>query len=152
MKPTKEQILVMEPGRELDALVLECVFGFPRKRMFPPEYWEEGDNPFLCYWFIPSGKPKRTHMIDARMVPDFSRSISAAWQIVDKLVNTGYCPSILFDDDGHWCMSLSGIGGVGHSFSAPNTDDDTIWCDTAPEAISKTALLAMSYSTITASL
>jgi len=143
LKSTKEEILALEPGRELDALALELVFGFPRKKLFPPEYWEEGDEPFGAYNYIPSGKPKRTHMIDSQSVPSFSRMIGAAWMIVDKLVDTGYCPSILFDDDGHWCMSLSGIGGVGHSFSSPCTDDDTIWCDTVPEAVVKSALLAM---------
>lgn len=143
MKLTKDEIVEMQPGRELNALVLETVFGFPRKKLFPPEYYEEGDEPFAHYYYIPSGKPKRTHMIDACMVPDFSGSIAAAWLIVDKLVNTGYCPSILSDDDGHWCMSFSGICGVGHSFSAATTDNDTIWCDTAPEAIAKSALLAL---------
>lgn len=142
MNPTQDEILAMGPGRELDALVLEIIFRFPRKKLFPPEYWEEGDEPFSCYNYIPSGKPKRTHMIDSRPVPTFSRTIAAAWLVVDKLVNTGYCPSILFDDNGHWCMSLSGIGGVGHSFSTPCTDDGTIWCDTVEEAICKAALLA----------
>ncbi len=82
---TRDEITAMQPGRELDALVLEVVFGFPQKKLFPPEYWEEGDEPFAHYNFIPSGKPKRTHMIDARSVPDFSFSIAAAWQIIDKL-------------------------------------------------------------------
>ena len=112
MKPKKEEILAMEPGRELDALVLELVFGFPRKKLFPPEYWEEGiDEPFAHYYYIPSGKPKRTHMIDARMVPSFSMDIAAAWQVLEKIHKLGWCIDLSdmrhAEEDAGWWFELN---------------------------------------------
>jgi len=37
---TKDEIMVMKPGRELDALVGEIVFGFKRV-VTPPDYYGE---------------------------------------------------------------------------------------------------------------
>lgn len=57
----------LQPSTELDALFLERVEGFPRKKMFVMEWSTD-------LHYIPSGKPKRTHMIDAVPVPRVSRN------------------------------------------------------------------------------
>lgn len=75
---------MVDAGLELEALVLEKVFGFPRKKVFAAY---EGSN-YLMY--IPSGKPRRTHEIDARHVPWFSRSWEAAGMVVEQMATRGY--------------------------------------------------------------
>jgi hypothetical protein len=56
-------------------------------KIFYDETWDtEHKNPM----FIPSGKPKRTHMIDAVMLPDFQNDFNACLQwVVPKLEK--YC-------------------------------------------------------------
>jgi hypothetical protein len=76
--------MTMEPGNELDVCILEKVFGFPAKKVFKP--YEESE----WLYFIPSGKPRRTHMIDAKPVPRFSRDIAAAWQVVERMHKQGF--------------------------------------------------------------
>lgn len=66
----------MEPGRELDVLVLRRVFGVATV------YHDDLDAERRWPMYIPSGKPWRTHRGDARGVPRFSTNIAAAWQIV----------------------------------------------------------------------
>jgi hypothetical protein len=74
----------MEAGLELEALVLEKVFGFPRKKVFL--FYE--DSSYQHY--IPSGKPRCTHEIDARPAPWFSRSWEAAGMVVEQMAKKGY--------------------------------------------------------------
>lgn len=61
----------LAPGPDLDVLFLEKVEGFPARKTFLTEY---STDPH----YIPSGKPRRTHLIDARPVPRFSRDDSVA--------------------------------------------------------------------------
>lgn len=73
--------IVLAPGPHLDALFLEKVGGFSRRKMFMTEYSTD-------FYYIPSGKPKRTHMIDAIPVPRVSRNdataLAALEQFCDK--------------------------------------------------------------------
>jgi Phage ABA sandwich domain len=74
-----------EAGRDLDKLIAEKVFGI--KRVFRPCDVKDRDGLGYGedYHYIPSGKPPRTHMIDARPVPPFSTNIAAAWLVVEKM-------------------------------------------------------------------
>lgn len=74
--------LVLEAGTELDATILERVFGFPKRKTFIPVY-------SVDRYYIPSGKPLRTHQIDAVPVPRFSRDLAAAWLIIVELRRRG---------------------------------------------------------------
>jgi hypothetical protein len=76
----------LEAGRETDVEMLVHVYKFPRRKIFTDEIG--------CLMFIPSGKPRRTHMIDAQPVPNFSTSITAAWLLVDALKAEGYGVSV----------------------------------------------------------
>ena len=48
-------------------------------------YWQGVND----YYYIPSGKPPRTHMIDARPVPHFSSNISATFEMEEKIKELG---------------------------------------------------------------
>ena len=37
----------------------------------------------------------------------YTEQASAEW-VLDKLVNNGYCPALVFDDDGRWALSFDG--------------------------------------------
>lgn len=72
-------------NRETDKLIAEKIFGI--KKIFCPSdvdelgYMNTSDD----YHFIPSGKPPRTHLIDAQRIPNYSTDIAAAWQIVEQM-------------------------------------------------------------------
>lgn len=127
----------MQAGSELDVLILEKVFGFPSKKVF--KAYEESSS----FSYIPSGKPRRTHSIDARPVPWFSRSIDAAWMIVEALEKRGlWCQMRTpFDDDGYWA------GFTPHNTTGWNGKPDH-WtqAETMPLAICLAALKTVGVS------
>lgn len=71
----------------LEAIFVKCINGKPIKA-----FQEDDAGPF--YW-IPSGKPQRTHMLDAKMVPGFSRDWSAAGRALEWLA-ANLCPDSEF--------------------------------------------------------
>lgn len=76
----------LQPSTELGALFLECVEGIPRKKMFMIEWSTD-------LHYIPSGKPKRTHRIDAVPVPRVSRNDCVALLAIERFCEkrgTGY--------------------------------------------------------------
>lgn len=75
----------IKAGADLDVTILVKVFNFPRKKVFKA-YEESG-----YYSYIPSGKPRRTHSIDARPVPWFSQSLDAAWTAADAFAERYGC-------------------------------------------------------------
>lgn len=72
--------LIAGPEGDAEMLVL---LGVPRKAIFA----EDGS---ADYSYIPSGKPRRTHAIDKRPVPRFTRDIAAAWLVVEHLRARGW--------------------------------------------------------------
>jgi len=78
-----------ETDRELDKRIAEQVFGI--KKIFRPCDTKTGEDYFSPkeYHYIPSGKPPRTHMIDARVVPYFASDISAAMEVEDRIAELG---------------------------------------------------------------
>jgi hypothetical protein len=70
-------------SRELDIKILTAVYGIKESKI---HYGEEDTNK---EWpeFIPSGKPWRTHQIDARPVPYFSTDASATYNLMLKFTN-----------------------------------------------------------------
>lgn len=65
----------LEAGPEVDAAIAQRIFGV--KRLYYPS------GPDWPY-YIPSGKPWRTHSIDNRPLPHFSRDPAAAMTILDR--------------------------------------------------------------------
>ena len=72
-----ETIRNMEAGRELDALVMEMVMEYKRepREFLPQHHWA---------WVRPDEKP-------TYLLPQFSRDIAAAWQVVEKVTEPAPC-------------------------------------------------------------
>lgn len=121
---TREKILSMPAGRELDALVAEKVMGWKQCSM-------EGVRIKTCY-----GKPPEFGRNDGRVrIPGYSTDISAAWEVVEKVKQMNWffiLSDNLFPDK--WEASL---------FWDPNGTMIEARAETAPEAICKASLLAV---------
>ena len=127
---TRDEILAMEPGPELNELVALKVFGQPRPMyvhephiepiwnghwVCSPDY-DEGD---VCNW-------------KAR---DFSGDIAAAWQVVEKMVGSHYCD---------WTLDMTWYDGPNYTMRFLHADATYEGFGmTAPEAVCKASLLAV---------
>jgi hypothetical protein len=75
---TREEILTMKPGRELDGLIHWKVFNCTHK--VHVHTFTSKDNPY---------KQSIVEIIDThteKPIPHYSRSIAAAWEVVEKIV------------------------------------------------------------------
>ena len=116
---TRDKILAMPAGPDLDALVAAKVMGWARK------------GPYL----VPLELTAR--LLEAHQVPDvpcYSTDITAAWRVVEKMKDDGDV-FIEWWRDGEWTVARKPLGfrGEGDVISAP----------TAPLAICRSALLAV---------
>lgn len=89
MKMTKEEIISMEPGRELDVLVAKHVFEYDVHSLLGFKYDPNAD--YECNYVIdepPDDCPEEwkpfTGQIITERVKDYSTDISAAWEVVEK--------------------------------------------------------------------
>ena len=142
---TKEEILAMEPGPELDALVAEKVMEHPRPDFIPEDALDlylAGDpihhDSWTCVCRYDEGDTPK-------WIPDrYSRDISAAWRIVEKLTE-------------EWTKRNKPVSiEVSYDCGAYEARIETwrenkhYWkeqifsgsCEAAPEAICKAALIA----------
>jgi len=112
---TKDEILAMKPGRELDELVMIKVMGWTKEAEHKPLPMWRDNNGFnvdrVARFFNPS------------------EDISAAWEIVKILREKGWATTLRIDNI-VWCK-LYGLG-LGYF---------TCLAKTAPEAICKAALI-----------
>jgi len=105
-----ERIRKMEAGREMDLLVAQKIFGI--KKIYYEEWDEEKESPM----YIPSGKPWRTHKIDAKTLPAFSQYAAPAIQVagqffrckIDMVPKLERCVCLLWNDE--LTGSISGEG------------------------------------------
>ncbi|MNM07386.1 hypothetical protein D3C81_174300 [compost metagenome] len=109
---TRDEILAMDPGKDLDVLVSEKVMG-----------WKKGHG---STWIV--GKTTTGKLIQTWKFRRFSSDISAAWEVADKF----YYTDVRKVNGTKWIVRV-GIGD-GRSYNATG--------NTAPEAICKSALLA----------
>ena len=119
----------LEAGRELDALIAECVMG---KSVVETEECNGIDNLWLA--------PYRDEWDDAPL-PQYSVKIRAAWAVVEKL---GYNWNLYRDvgkcgDD----YETSGDGLYRFIYSAPGMPMQGVTASTAPLAICRAALKAV---------
>lgn len=137
----KEEILALKPGRGLDALVAEKVFGW--RRIEGPHYdydgpCEHGDvliPPHIteaeAYSMMsPRGRIPLGYFVHKK----YSSHISAAWEVIDKLLDEGIYPNI---------QCLGNIVSIYITGEKPNRIKllASAYGDTMPEAICKAALL-----------
>ncbi len=141
---TKEQILAMEPGPELDALMAEKVMGHPMPDFIPEDAldlnlagtpihydswtcvcrYDEGDTP--------------------KWVPDlYSTDISAAWRVLEKLTeewtkrNKPISIEVIYDC-GAYETKIETWNEDKHDWNEPIFCGS---CEAAPEAICRAALI-----------
>lgn len=125
----------MPAGAELDKLIAIKIFGWKPFRpcdvklhAFDASMYGHSED----WYVIVSGKPPRTHMIDAMMLPYFSRNIDAAWQVVEKMKLLGFW----FSTDRRsetWDVTFENVETCREFDASANT---------APLAISRAALAA----------
>lgn len=140
---TREQILAMKPGRELDALVAEKVMGWKRRQcsVFTDIQWlmslDTDGQDVLGVTYRSDAAP-----IYWQGLPDYSTSIAAAWEVVEKVTEH-------FAARKHRTAEF-GCHQFGRWWKAYWTQVvDTCppeWharCDSLPEAICKASLLAV---------
>jgi hypothetical protein len=118
---TREEIENMPAGREMDALIAEKVF--------------TGDYPRS----IDSANGLQ------RTFPFFSKDVSAAWKVVEKVqqIDPHWSPGINWDDDDGdgnpmWIASFTYYGEDEKDFKV-----NEVWDKSAPLAICRAALLAV---------
>jgi len=114
---TRDEVLAMKPGRELDALVAEKVMGWKAVQVFD---LKDTDGTNIANGITPYNIGQR--------VPHYSTDIASAWEVVEEMQNN------------EWDFTLKNhkrkyeaIFGTLYNAFAP----------TAPEAICKAALLAV---------
>lgn len=100
MELTRESILAMQPGREMDALVAECVMGWSDERPRYSQYIKVDGNDIRAW--------------------EPSTDIAAAWEVIDSPQLARYRFGVLMTELGLWeCRSFSpGYGIKVQSFTA----------------------------------
>ncbi len=113
----KPEEIKMGPGRELDALIAERVMDFLKR---PDGYYKGPD------WFY-SLEPEYGNMNGPKLIPSYSTSIEAAWEVVKRMLSKNNI------------FQLKKIGVDWEADFAPHND----YGDTAPHAICLAALKAV---------
>lgn len=121
----------LEAGCGLDELVAEKVMG----------YKQDGAGNLLPPEFVGSA----LSAIAVSGAPSFSTEMWAAWEVVERLVDDGHCPGLIFDDNGHWALPLEGtqncpMGPGPQDIATSFFIEGDMWAETAPLAICRAAL------------
>jgi len=140
---SRDDILAMKPGNELNALVAEKIMGWE----WHDREWSGGPkfSPMLC---------RPNSCIGPQAIPDYSTDIATAWEVVQVMpqpfmIQKSYEKEFYeeeYDKNGtigfeiNWCDK--GYCGIDYCM-AQECVNKKIWCKTAPEAICKAALLAV---------
>lgn len=131
----REEVLATTPGRKLDCLVAEFVLGFKRTKT-PEDYnGQNGGTDVLIPPDMDSfpNYPPMGKIALGYFANDYSTDLSAAWEVVEKMRADGFELSLNdYSDNGYQVF-----------FVGNNQKQPTATTETAPEAISKAALLAV---------
>ena len=134
----------MKAGRELDARIAEEVMGWSVCRK-----GEKVDGPTLLRSSLKEGVATedvyryRDNPYSPFSLPHYSTRIQDAWLVVEKMTEEGFCPALLYDDDGRWALSTDGIQnlpGKGEVLYTSFAIESDMLADTAPLAICLAAL------------
>lgn len=135
-KMTREEILAMEPGKEMNTLIARHVLG--REVYLDREEWIKKGMPHIQYWSEHVRYPAywSNSYMDSLTVGDFSFDLSAAWEVVEKIDKEATVKRYQgISSWRYWCR-ISGTG--------PKDFDEKIAHGvTVPEAICKAALLVV---------
>jgi hypothetical protein len=141
----RDDILKMEAGREMDALIAENLFGWQYSEKWgqlipagqPDEVWSEyrwseEDRTFARY---PDGMlPGVSYRGDKPTIENYSTDMKAAWEVVERMQANRNVLSLTYLVDTNQKMVWQAEFRLG-SFVA--------WADTAPLAICRASLLAV---------
>ncbi|WP_028609213.1 BC1872 family protein [Paenibacillus harenae] len=125
-KITREQILAMEPGRELDALVAEKVMGWTNK-ILPVTPFDSHSAPYWCVYGV---------KVNPVLNWSPSSNISASWEVVEHLRGV-HGLKILISPQNHEGFYLHVRNEMGGNITG------VYEFDFAPVGIAKIALLAV---------
>lgn len=129
MTYTREQILAMEPGKDLDRLVAEQVLK-----------WDESRFRYDSETGI-SERIKHNEFFGEDVWEPFNPStdIAAAWEVVEKLKKEKGLVTLVGNEK-KWECRITAMVDVVYGI---DVKDVSYWSKSAPEAICKTALLAV---------
>lgn len=142
---TRDEILAMKPGREMDALVARTVLGLEPKWV-ASEPWVSTSGPSVLDFYCNFGgavyTADRDWLVDdywlpdcRRRLPDYSTDIAAAWKVVENILRESevyVCSGVVVNGESGWRATVESELGLWEA-DAP----------TAPEAICKAALMAV---------
>ena len=133
----------LKAGLEFDTLIAEWIeqkpyFVHPAATIIAREMSGEITYSKKRAWILTCNYGKGD--IPVWMPCSFSENIAVAWKVVEKLVDEGHCPGLLFDDNGHWALPLEGaqnvtIGPDPQDIATTFFVNAVMWADTAPLAI-----------------
>jgi len=117
---TRDEIIKMPAGKELDALIAEKVLGY-QKLSFPamPKYQRPSENGIQALYDL----------------PDYSTKIHAAWEVLEKMESLGFAWELATDLNSVWCE----FANVHDHTKYINANGNS----SAPFAICRAALLAI---------
>ena len=136
----RDEILNMPAGKEMDALIATEIMGRETVELqdaFCPYCGEEMRFCGTRSWCSQCKEWRYSPYME------YSTDIAAAWEVVLHEMDKGGCPNLVNDDDGHWALSFDGTNNILCTMQTSFIDDPRLWCDTAPLAICKAALLAL---------
>jgi hypothetical protein len=129
----------MEPGRELDVLIAEKVFG---ETVVHTVWGDYGQYHAYCI-----GEPDYDYSgenyggVLSNPVPHYSTDIAAAWTVMVALTRFNCCPELLGDYNYRWRVRLT----MGYPREGDHKPYVSVECDEAPHAICLAALKAIEY-------
>jgi hypothetical protein len=134
----ENKIKNMLPGKEMDYLIATEVMGW---HLIPDEDSTPEEKEFgILHW-----KEMWLDKYDKIMHNDFfpSTNMNDAWEVVLYFESKGWCPNLVNDDGGHWALSFIGMNDLSPcTYQNVWIDFPELWCDTAPHAICRAALLS----------
>ena len=130
----------MKAGRELDAIRVRIATEIMGLELWygDPTGYNIAEN--MDYWVVGS---EDDYGELSQRCPNYPVLFADAWLVVEKMTEEGFCPALLYDDDGRWALSTDGIQnlpGKGEVLYTSFAIESDMLADTAPLAICLAAL------------
>jgi hypothetical protein len=140
---TRDEILNMPAGKEIDALIAEKVMGWHKGDSYGREVWLDTDERYQRGIARENGFEDDEDFHLLHWHP--SESILWAWEVIEKMqeIDSHWSPGVNWDDDDGdgnpmWVASFTYYGEDESQFQ-----QNEVWDKSAPLAICRAALLAV---------
>lgn len=107
MNLTREEIMHMPAGREMDALIATQVFGHEVKR----------DT--VLTTFVPFRVDTVEWSEGFTTLAHYSTDIEAAWEVIEELTRDHYDFDVWSETDSIWCEIFKGVSATANAKTAP---------------------------------